>query len=105
MCEESVSLGERSVVGVVCILSVNRVGVVCTLDIGVVIEEEGEEEGNVADLPGLVPPAPTTPTALKVSTGLCFPCPAVAVAVGVGPPTGDDSNVLDWEMQEVVMCG
>ena len=121
--KESVSL-ETSVVGVLCILNVNRVGVVCTLNVGVAIIPPPEGEGNVADLPGrvvvvVVPPAnqlvlenaEPTPTALNVNTGLCsLPCPEVAllaVDVGVGLPAGDDSNdpEVDWDIQEVVMCG
>jgi hypothetical protein len=112
VCKESVSLEERSVVGVVCILNVNRVGVVCALNVvGVVICPIEGEEGNVADLQGLVPPTngEPTPTALSVSTGLSLPCPcpALAVVVGVGLPTGDESNDpdLDWEIHEVVICG
>ena len=122
--KESVSL-ETSVVGVLCTLNVNRVGVVCTLNVGVaIIPPPPEGEGTVADLPGrvvvvVVPPAANqlelenaepTPTALNVNTGLCsLPCPEVALAVdvGVGLPAGDDSNdpELDWDIQEVVMCG
>ena len=121
--KESVAL-ETSVVGVLCTLDVNLVGVVCTLNVGVAIippppEGEGkEEEGSVADLPGRVVVdqlvlvnAEPTPTALNVNTGLCsLPCPEVAllaVDVGVGLPAGDDSNdpELDWDIQEVVMCG
>ena len=114
--KESVSL-ETSVVGVLCILNV---GVT-------IIPPPPEGEGKVADLPGrvvvvvVVPPAnqlvlvlvnaEPTPTALNVNTGLCsLPCPEVAllaVDVGVGLPAGDDSNdpELDWDIQEVVMCG
>lgn len=110
---------ERSVVGVLCILNV---GVVCTLNLGV--EVEGEEEGNVADLPDLVVvvvPVPVplaaanqlalvpmnaepTPTALNVNTGLSLSLPCPVVDVGVGLPAGDDSNDPDL-VQEVVMYG
>ena len=116
--KESVSL-ETSVVGVVCTLNVNLVGVVCTLNVGVaIIPPPPEGEGKVADLPGRVvvdqlvlENAEPTPTALNVNTGLSLPCcPEVAllaVDVGVGLPAGDDSNdpELDWDIQEVVMCG